>query len=82
MCGSLFKPGETVKLANGNPTLGTVVHDNEPWKKLRVLDNVILVTWKKAVRDDFGHLVICNYYEPAKLIQAKPKERGTKNGSR
>ena len=82
MCCSLFKPGETVKLANGNPTLGTVVQDDEPWKKFHIMNNEILVTWKKAVRNNFGHLVICNYYEPEELVQVKPKEKGTKNESR
>ncbi len=70
MCCVLFMTGEVVKLANGNPTLGTVVHNDEPWQRLQVLENAVLVTWKNVVPSGYGYLVICKYYSPNELIHA------------
>ncbi len=67
MCCLLFQSGEKVKLANGNPTLGTVIVEKEYGV---FLHDTVLVTWEDAVLSEYGYLVICKYYKPEELIHA------------
>ena len=74
MCCSLFKTGEQVKLANGNPISGIVTDETEPFNDIHILDQSVLVVWTEAIPSGFGYLTICQYYHPDELIRPEIKK--------
>lgn len=72
----LAQSGMRVQLANGiSDVVGTVMHEDEPWRSIHVIGRMIMVQWDEPVpcncMVDDNCMVLDKYYNPDELKEAK-----------